>query len=145
MGRIPLPPGAARSNRVECKITPAEHAALTAMRGKKTESQALREALLVWCLQSDDRTIDEHIIALVEEAVERGFMRAMRRNKSPELENPLAREERAAVLSALIDQRLEMLASKLEMSIPKIRAIVKARPGAPALNVEQRAYLGLAP
>jgi hypothetical protein len=144
--------GLARSVRVEAKITPAEREALTARRGNMTESDAIRAALVDWCAAGPldstlDNPLDSRLVALVEQAVERGFLRAMQGNpqhgNAIALADPIAQEERAAILAALANEREETLAARLGLTASQLAAIRNMRPRAPRLTDEQRAALGL--
>jgi hypothetical protein len=152
LGRRPLMLGLARSVRVEAKITPAEREALTARRGNMTESDAIRAALVDWCAAGPldstlDNPLDSRLVALVEQAVERGFLRAMQGNpqhgNAIALADPIAQEERAAILAALANEREETLAARLGLTASQLAAIRNMRPRAPRLTDEQRAALGL--
>ena len=156
MGRRPLTLGLARSERVEAKITPAEREALTARRGSMTESEAIRAAIAEWCAAKPlDEPLDARLAALVEQAVARGFLRAMQgrprdgRTDSDgpalALADPIAREERAAILVALTDEQEQTLAARLGLKVSEIAAIRMMKARAPRLTDEQRVELGLAP
>lgn len=150
MGRRPMSAGLARSERVEAKITPTERAALAERRGDMTESDAIRAALAAWCASSPDSALDPRLADLVEQAVARGFVRAMsertgRTNTSIVHADPIAQEERAAVLAALTDERDETLAARLGLSMSQLAAVRGMKARAPRLTDEQRARLGLAP
>ena len=153
MGRRPLTLGLARSERVEAKITPAEREALTARRGTMTESEAIRAAIAAWCAAGPlDTPLDARLVALVEQAVARGFLRAMQgRPRGPNhgetlaQADPIAREERAAVLAALADEQEQTLAARLGLATSEIAAVRSMKAGAPRLTDEQRVELGLAP
>ena len=156
MGRRPLTLGLARSERVEAKITPAEREALTARRGNMTESEAIRAAIAEWCAAKPlDEPLDARLVALVEQAVARGFLRAMQgrprdgRTDSDgpalALADPIAREERAAILVALTDEQEQTLAARLGLKVSEIAAIRMMKARAPRLTDEQRVELGLTP
>lgn len=148
MGRPPLSAGLARTERIESKVTPAERAALTARRGDMTESDAIRAALAAWCASSPDSALDPRLADFVEQAVARGFVRAMgeRTARTPiVLADPIAQEERAAILAALTDERDETLAARLGLTVSQLTAVRSMKARAPRLTDEQRAALGLAP
>jgi hypothetical protein len=150
MGRRPLTLGLARTERIEAKITPAEREALTARRGNMTESDAIRAAVAAWCSAGPlDAPLDVRLVDLVEQAVARGFMLAMQgRNRDDGTfahADPIAREERAAVLRALQDESEGTLAQRLSLSPSLLAAIRNMKPRAPRLTDEQRVELGLTP
>jgi hypothetical protein len=152
MGRHALRPGLARSSRIEAKITPSEREGLTARRGKMTESDAIRAAVVAWCTSgfvdgAPENNYDQRLVALVEKAAERGFLSAMHCKgsfgKDIAAADPIAQEERAALLAALANEREETLAARLGLTARHLAAIRNMRPRAPRLTDEQRSALGL--
>jgi hypothetical protein len=118
-----------------------------------TESEAIRAAIAAWCAAGPlDTPLDARLVALVEQAVARGFLRAMQgRPRGPNhgetlaQADPIAREERAAVLAALDGEREQTLAARLGLAASEIAAVRSMKAGAPRLTDEQRVELGLAP
>jgi hypothetical protein len=106
--------------------------------------------LAAWCASSPDSALDPRLADLVEQAVARGFVRAMsertgRTHTSIVHADPIAQEERAAILRALNDERDETLAARLGLSVSQLAAVRGMKARAPRLTDEQRARLGLAP
>lgn len=150
MGRRPLSAGLARTERIESKVTPTEREALTVHRGRMTESDAIRTAIAVWCASDADGALEPRHVDLVEQAVARGFFRAMTERVAREHvpivhADPIAQEERAAILAALTDERDETLAARLGLTVSQLTAVRSMKARAPRLTDEQRAALGLAP
>jgi hypothetical protein len=142
--------GLARTDRVEAKITPMERAALAERRGDMTESDAIRAALTAWCASSPDSALDQRLVDLVEQAVARGFVRAMgertaHKHTTIVHADPIAQEERAAIFAAGAVELDETLAPRLGLTVSQLAALRGMKASAPRLNDEQRAALGLAP
>jgi hypothetical protein len=117
-----------------------------------TESEAIRAAIAAWCEQSTELdALDARVVAVVEQAVERGFWRVVAMRETHESlrqlahADPILREERAAILHALRDSSEQALAERLHLSSSSLAALRQMRPRAPRLTDEQRVMLGLAP